>query len=374
MDKIWNYQNPVSINFGEGIFDKIHQFIGGRNYALITYSDDQFTSYTRSLIKTSGKPALLINDIAPNPDFELLSEQAKLYSEIKNKPEVIVALGGGSVIDSAKVFSAAENGFENIKKFLETKKGGEDLSSTPIIAVPSTSGTGSEVTCWATIWDKKNSRKYSLAHEKLFPEIALIDPKLMMGKSYELTLVTALDALSHALESIWNINANTISANHATFAAKSIIKILPTLLNDLTNINLRTEMASASLSAGLAFSSTKTAIAHNLSYPITLGWGVPHGIACSFTLPTILQSVVSIGGFREESLKEIFGDNLTKAADNLKIYLERFNIGTTFLELGIPHEKSKKIVDEAFIGERGLNFIGSKENFLKAADSFGLLP
>ena len=374
MDKIWNYQNPVSINFGEGIFDKIHQFIGGRNYALITYSDDQFTSYTRSLIKTSGKPALLINDIAPNPDFELLSEQAKLYSEIKNKPEVIVALGGGSVIDSAKVFSAAANGFENIKNFLETKKGGEDLSSTPIIAVPSTSGTGSEVTCWATIWDKKNSRKYSLAHEKLFPEIALIDPKLMIGKSYELTLVTALDALSHALESIWNINANTISANHATFAAKSILKILPTLLNDLTNINLRTEMASASLSAGLAFSSTKTAIAHNLSYPITLGWGVPHGIACSFTLPTILQSVVSIGGFREESLKEIFGDNLTKAADNLKIYLERFNIGTTFLELGIPHEKSKKIVDEAFIGERGLNFIGSKENFLKAADSFGLLP
>ena len=373
MDKIWNYQNPVSINFGEGIFKKIHQFIGGRNYALITYSDDQFTSYTHSLIKTSGKPALLINDIAPNPDFELLSVQAKLYSEIKNTPEVIVALGGGSVIDSAKVFSAAENGFEKIKSFLETKKGGQDLSSTPIIAVPSTSGTGSEVTCWATIWDKKNSRKYSLAHKKLFPEIALIDPKLMMGKSYELTLVTALDALSHALESIWNVNANTISANHATFAAKSILKVLPKLLNDLTNIHLRTEMALASLSAGLAFSSTKTAIAHNLSYPITLGWGVPHGIACSFTLPTILKSVVGIGGFREASLKEIFGDNLTKAADRLKIYLESFNIGTTFLELGIPNEKSKKIIDEAFIGERGLNFIGSKENFLKAAGSYGLL-
>ena len=373
MNKIWNYQNPVSINFGEGIFKKIHQFIGGRNYALITYSDDQFTSYTHSLIKTSGKPALLINDIAPNPDFELLSVQAKLYSEIKNKPEVIVALGGGSVIDSAKVFSAAENGFEKIKSFLETKKGGQDLSSTPIIAVPSTSGTGSEVTCWATIWDKKNSRKYSLAHEKLFPEIALIDPKLTMGKSYELTLVTALDALSHALESIWNVNANAISANHATFAAKSILKVLPKLLNDLTNIHLRTEMASASLSAGLAFSSTKTAIAHNLSYPITLGWGVPHGIACSFTLPTILKSVVGIGGFREASLKEIFGDNLTKAADRLKIYLESFNIGTTFLELGIPNEKSKKIIDEAFIGERGLNFIGSKENFLKAAGSYGLL-
>ena len=160
MNKIWNYQNPVSINFGEGIFEKIYQFIGGRNYALITYSDDQFTSYTHSITKASGKPAILINDIAPNPDFELLSRQAKLYSQVKDKPEVIVALGGGSVIDSAKVFAAAGNGFEKIKKFLETKNGGQGLSSTPIIAVPSTSGTGSEVTCWATVWDKKNSHKY----------------------------------------------------------------------------------------------------------------------------------------------------------------------------------------------------------------------
>ena len=116
MDKIWKYQNPVSINFGEGSFEKIPEFIAGRNYALITYSDDQFTSYTHSITKASGKPAILINDIAPNPDFELLSKQAKLYSQVKNKPEVIVALGGGSVIDSAKVFAAAGNGFEKIKK------------------------------------------------------------------------------------------------------------------------------------------------------------------------------------------------------------------------------------------------------------------
>ena len=86
MNKIWNYQNPVSINFGEGIFEKIYQFIGGRSYALITYSDDQFTSYTHSITKASGKPAILINDIAPNPDFELLSRQAKLYSQVKDKP------------------------------------------------------------------------------------------------------------------------------------------------------------------------------------------------------------------------------------------------------------------------------------------------
>ena len=98
--------------------------------------------------------------------------------------------------------------------------------------------------------------------------------------------------------------------------------------------------------AGLAFSNTKTAIAHNLSYPITLGWGVPHGIACSFTLPTILKSVVGMGGFREAALVEIFGDNLTNAADSLKNYLERLNIGTTFSELGIPQEKSRKIERE----------------------------
>ena len=103
----------------------------------------------------------------------------------------------------------------------------------------------------------------------------------MIAKSKKLTLVTALDALSHSMESMWNKNANPISNRYAIEASKKILKYLPLLIQDLGNIHLRTELAEASLLAGLAFSNTKTALAHNISYPITLSWGVQHGVACS---------------------------------------------------------------------------------------------
>jgi alcohol dehydrogenase len=370
---MWTYRNPVNIEFGLDRFDTLAQLIDGRRYAIVTYPDAPFPTLQTSLADKAGKPLIVIDDIAPNPDYRLLAEQSARFANVADKLEVIVALGGGSVIDSAKVFAAANGDFEKVRKFLETKEGANDLSSTPIIAVPTTAGTGSEVTSWATVWDEVGDRKFSLARPNLYPETALIDPKLMLGKPHGLTLVTGLDALSHSLESIWNVNANPVSARHAVSAAKSILKHFPALLQDLGSLHLRTEMAMASLGAGLAFSNTKTAIAHNISYPITLGWGIPHGIACSFTLPTILRSVIGIGGFREASLKEIFGEDLSKGADTLTSFLENLKVGTKFSDHGIPQDQCSTIINEAFAGERGKNFIGSQESFELAANQQGVI-
>lgn len=370
---MWTYRNPVNVEFGVDRFDTLTQLIGGRRYAIVTYPDAPFPTLQTSLADKAGKPLIIIDDIAPNPDYRLLTEQSARFAKVAGKLEVIVALGGGSVIDSAKVFAAANGDFEKVRKFLETKEGADDLSATPIIAVPTTAGTGSEVTSWATVWDEVGDRKFSLARSNLYPETALIDPKLMLGKPHGLTLVTGLDALSHSLESIWNVNANPVSARHAVAAAKSILKHFPRLLQDLGNLQLRTEIAMASLSAGLAFSNTKTAIAHNISYPITLGWGVPHGIACSFTLPTILRSVIGVGGFREDSLKEIFGQDLTRGADTLVSFLEDLKVSTKFSDHGIPQDECSPIINEAFAGERGKNFIGSKERFELAANQQGII-
>jgi alcohol dehydrogenase len=370
---MWTYRNPVRIIFGNDAFASLSSLIAGRPYALVTYPDASFTDLTSKMVAAAGHPVLVINDIAPNPDYKLLQVQAARFAGLTAQPEVIVALGGGSVIDSAKAFAAASGDFSKVKRFLETKEGEEDLSSVPIIAVPTTAGTGSEVTCWATIWDEERGRKFSLARENLYPEVALVDPTLMLGKPYGLTLATGLDALSHSLESIWNINANPVSARHAVAASRAIIADLPRLLSDLGNLDLRSRIAEASLNAGLAFSNTKTAIAHNLSYPITLGWHVQHGIACSFTLPTVLRSVEGIGGFREEALKEIFGDNLSQGSDDLTGFLKNLGVGSHFTDHGVPHNSCADIIDEAFAGERGKNFIGSKESFLEAASKTGVL-
>lgn len=365
---MWTYSNPVRTIFGPEGFLELPALIAGRSYALITYPDAPFEALAGRLEALAGTPALTINDVSPNPDYELLRIQSARFPRAGAVIEVIVALGGGSVIDSAKVFAAAGGDFDRVARFLETNEGADSLSFLPIIAVPTTAGTGSEVTCWATVWDEILGKKYSLAHPRLYPETALIDPALMLGKPHGLTLATGLDSLSHSLESIWNVNANPVSARHAVAASKLILATLPELLGDLDNLDLRSAMAEASLLAGLAFSNTKTAIAHNISYPITLRWGVQHGIACSFTLPTVLRSVAGIGGFRESALREIFGDDLSAGADQLTRFLEDLGVGTRFGDHGVPSGKCTKIIDEAFAGERGRNFAGSKDNYLAVAE------
>lgn len=370
---MWSYGNPVDIRFGANAFDGIAAILNGRRYALITYPEPAFRSLTLRLGETAGDAALVIKDVAPNPDFVLLAEQCARFASLDQPVEVIVAVGGGSVIDSAKVFSAASGNFGRVRQFLENKTSGEKLSAIPIIAVPTTAGTGSEVTCWATVWDKDSLRKYSLARTDLYPEVAIVDPRLMLAKPRDLTLATGLDALSHALESIWNINANPVSSCLAVTAARDILECLPRLVDDLGNQSLRERMAKAALFAGLAFSNTKTAIAHNISYPMTLEYEVPHGIACSFTLPAILRSVGGVGGFREASLRDIFDRDLLSASEWFSHFLTDIGVRIDPSKYGVPPAEWKRIVDDAFDGERGRNFVGDKTRFYESLWALQLL-
>ena len=364
---VWKYGNPVQIEFGVDSFAKLPELIGGRRYALVTYGEPFFDGLASRLKTAAGAPVLIINDVAPNPDYRLLHEQTGRFANLDRQPDVIVALGGGSVIDSAKVFAAAGGDFGKIKTFLESQEGAEQLSAVPVIAVPTTAGTGSEVTCWGTVWDEANGKKYSLARPSLYPTHAVVDPRLMLGKPQLLTISTGLDALSHALESLWNVNNNPVSANHAVFAARNILDVLPKLVKDLGNIELRGRMAMAALFAGLAFSNTKTAIAHSLSYPITLRHGVQHGIACSFSLPMVLRSVHGVGGICEDSLKQIFGADLSRGADDLEDLLGLLGISSNPASYKIDRREWRLLIEDSLQGERGRNFLGSGDRLIEAS-------
>ncbi len=367
---MWQYSNPVNVQFGAGKFDTLGSFIAGRRYGLVTYPDSIFNDFSARLTANAGTPVITINDVQANPDYRLLAEQTVRVAQ-DQPPEVWVALGGGSVIDSVKVFAAANGDFSNVRTFLEDGNGEDRLSATPIIAVPTTAGTGSEVTCWATVWDESNGKKYSLARPNLYPEIALVDPELMTAMPLGLTVSTGLDALSHALESLWNVNANPVSANHAVFAAREVIEVLPLLAEDLGNLELRSRMARASLFAGLAFSNTKSAIAHSLSYPITLRHNVQHGIACSFSLPIVIESVIGIGGLCETSLERVFDGDVRAGVRQVSDLLTGLGVSTKPADHGVADDEWSALVDGAFAGERGRNFIGQKESFLMAAEALG---
>ena len=363
----WRYQNPVEVVFGSGTFDQAGALVRGRRYGLVTYGEPPFRDLAARLRDAAGEPCIVIDDIAPNPDVVALRRQCGRIRDLASPPDVILALGGGSVIDSAKVFAAAAGDFDRVWSFLTAPSADHSFTPTPLVAVPTTAGTGSEVTSWATVWDAAAAKKYSLNLPGLFPTHAVVDPELMLGKPRLLTVSTGLDALSHAMESLWNVNANPVSAQFAVSAAREAIEVLPRVADDLGNLGLRTRMAKAALFAGLAFSNTKTAIAHSMSYPITLLHGVQHGIACSFTLPMIMRSMSGTGGLCEESLRAIFGTDVDAGAAELDRFFARLGISTSASDYGVRPDEWSALVEDALAGERGRNFVGSKDALLAAS-------
>ena len=365
---MWRYRNPVDVRFGAGVFETAGKVLGGRAYCLVTYDNANggsvFADLARRIESMAGAPAAAVRNIGPNPDFIGLAESCRLYAGSTRPVEAIVALGGGSVMDAAKVLAAANGGFARVRHFLETGQDGDALGATPIVAIPTTAGTGSEVTCWATVWDTDRMRKYSLSRETLYPEIALVDPLLTTGLPRGITISTGLDALSHALESIWNVNANPVSAALAETAAREVMDALPQLALDLRNEALRTRMARASLTAGLAFSNTRTALAHALSYHLTLHFGIPHGIACSFSLPMVMRSVMGCDPVCDASLRRIFGNDLTAGAARLEALLTTLGVSPRATDHGIEAADWSKLIDDALAGERGRNFIGRRESLV----------
>ncbi len=363
---MWNFSNPVQITFGSGQFSEVANFISGRPYALVTYKDKPFVEFASRLENDAGPPILTLNKVSPNPSYLDLEGPCNQMRDIP--ATVIIALGGGSVIDTAKVLALASSGFEPIREYLENKSTKINLPecAVPIIAIPTTAGTGSEVTKWATVWDTEKSRKHSLSRDDLYPTHAIIDPELMLPLPLDHTISTGLDALSHSLESIWNINANPISSNYAIGASRRILNYLHKLANDLENLKYRTMIAEAALYAGLAFSNTRTALAHSLSYPITLHHGIPHGIACSFTLPAIMSSVIGTQTSVDVSLREIFGEDLEAGIIQLETFIKDLNVPLSPEEYGIEASSWRIWVANALDGERGLNFVGEPEHATRA--------
>ena len=369
---MWNYFNPVEIIFGENRFKEVHDALKNKNYIIITHPEEIFKKYSDELKSSSNPPLSIMTDVQPNPDYKDILELQKKFYSINESVDYILAIGGGSVTDTAKAIAAFKDKQEYLTDFVRNKKSPRVENPIKIIAIPTTSGTSSELTCWATIWDKEKNNKLSLAHKSLYAEKTIIDPSIMIDKPLCLTISTGLDALSHSMESIWNVNANPVSASHAIQASKLVLDNLPLLAKDLNNIELRSNIALACVHAGLAFSNTKTAIAHNLSYPITLNYGIQHGIACSFTLPIITRSMIGIDQVAEERLQLIFNNNLEAGSSKLSEIMRSLNVPLNLNEIKVPVQEWNNIVDDAFLGERGKNFIGNKESFTKSAQQMGL--
>jgi alcohol dehydrogenase class IV len=222
-----------------------------------------------------------------NPKLEDVQRGIEVYRNFE--PDVVIALGGGTAIDLAKLIGtlSVQKGAERSKCSRDIAMGvaAIEVEGKPMIAIPTTAGTGSEATHFAVVY--VDGEKYSVAHPSMLPDYAIVDPTLTESLPKRITAATGLDALCQAIESIWAVAATEESMGYAQEAARLAFDHLAAAVNAPTP-EARRAMCRASHLAGKAINITKTTAPHALSYFLTSRYGVPHGMAVATTLRAML--------------------------------------------------------------------------------------
>ena len=347
--------SPVDIRF-----TTLHDFqqqlsLLSDNHVIIFADEGTFARFRtecrgfESLI--NDKKNRLIRDIRPNPS---INDICRHLNALRNddRYDTIMAIGGGSCIDIAKAISALQylSGardveYDEVAEAIAQKSFFNGYEPADIIAIPTTAGTGSEVTKWATVWDMRNKKKLSVEHNGCFSKAAYIIPELTESMPPKVTLSTGLDAMSHAVESFWAKARNPLSQALALDSISRIKNALPAALKLPHDIEIRKEMCIASLLAGLAFSMTKTTACHSISYPLTMNYGIPHGFASVLTLSPVME--INAAAVPEIwKITELFG-----GAEGFESWLLDLTHGIQELRLsafGINADMIDDIVREAY--------------------------
>lgn len=240
-------------------------------------------------LQANGQPYVIFDEIEENPSVETVAKAAQ--SAYEQQVDFFVAIGGGSPMDAAKAISILCKHPQAISEAEAYLYGNKPLDGYPVAAVPTTSGTGSEVTPYAILTRHSKRTKQSIA-QRLFPQVALVDAGYLKTISHTNLVSTCVDALAHLLESYLNTNATPFSRMYAAEGLRVWGSVKETLLPQdecaRSDETLDTFMQ-ASILAGIAIAHTGTSLPHGLSYPVTYELGVPHGKAVGYFLPGFLQ-------------------------------------------------------------------------------------
>ena len=238
----------------------------------------------------------VFSEVEPDPSFDTIKRGVAAIENFK--PDVIIALGGGSAIDAAKgmwlFYENPDADLEGLKlKFMDIRKRTYKFPrlgrKCKMVAIPTTSGTGSEVTAFAVISDKVNNMKYPLTDYELTPDVAIVDPELVMSLPKKTTADTGIDVLTHAIEAYVSVMASDYTDGLAEKAIEIVFEYLPIAYEDGTNRLAREKMHNASTIAGMAFTNAFLGINHSIAHKIGAEFHIPHGKANAIILPYVIK-------------------------------------------------------------------------------------
>ena len=346
----WEYVQPVRIIFGNGQIKKLTSEIAklnGSNGLLVTTAGFVRRGMAARILQLSGGTIKQVySAVSPNPTVEECDNCASILRD--NQCDFVVALGGGSVIDCAK--AAATFGLTSCATtdFLGTGKA-IPQQHLPIIAMPTTSGTASEVTCVSVLSDHNRGIKSPMNSYGFYPTVAIVDPELTLTVPPHLTATTGFDVLCHAIEAYWSVNHQPVCSTLAVHAAHLALTNLRQAYKHGDDLAARENMAEASVTAGLAFTLPKTTSAHACSYPLTNLLGIAHGEACALTITHFIRFNANHGCERVTQLAHKLGyedaEALANAIDGMRedtgmlLDLKSFHLDNTQLEQLIQGSK-----------------------------------
>jgi len=294
----------------------------------------------------------IFSGVEPDPGFDVVEKGRRAFRE--GQHDILIALGGGSSIDAAKIISGLATNEGAVRDYSGTVVFKND--PVPVIAIPTTAGTGSEVTQTGMVMDKDQKRKVSIRSPQLFPKTAILDPTLLHSLSPQTIVYTGMDAFTHAVESFLSLRSNLMTQQLSLSAVRLIyLSLIPFKDNPKDN-ELGSKMLHGSCLAGMAFTNCGLGAVHALAYPIESYYHLPHGLSCALFLGRVLREnkdaalekygdlLGALGIIPQGSSPEEKAEELIEAVEG---FMKKAEIPDSLTALGIKHEVQPMMIEDA---------------------------
>ena len=347
--KIVRHYMPTKVVFGRKtvhrLKDEVEQLsLNQERTAIICGKSAVSNGYVEIVKKQLSGKVEVFDSVEPDPTVE---NALKILEDVKEfSPTLIVAIGGGSPLDVAKVVSVMLTNEGEIAEFIGVPEAFKRCGI-PLVAIPTTSGSGSEVTPYAVLTDKKRFRKAPLISRYIFPVLAIDDPELTVTMSSIVTANTGVDALTHAIESFVSKRATEISRFYSLKAIELIAKYLPRAYGNPKDIEAREQMMLASLLGGMAITDAGAGLVHTMAHVLGVLYRIPHGLANGMFLVPVLEFY---GLSAEREIKEIgkamnFEGEIDEILEKLRSFLSFLGIPESLKEVGMVESDISNFVN-----------------------------
>ncbi len=355
MTQTYQFKAPSVIVNGPGAAREVGSFAKGLGKKALIVTDSNLEKFglpkeVRNSLESAGVPFAVYDKVVAEPTMDYTEEGLKVYKGAQ--ADFVIAVGGGSPMDTAKSIAVLSTNTGKITDFMGANK--IPKPGAPLIAIPTTAGTGSEVTPFTIITDTARDVKMLIASPYIIPRVALVDPLMTLTMPQDITAATGLDALTHAIEAYVSVKAQPITDTLALQAIRIISANLRQAWSNGDNLEARTNMVMGALQAGLAFANSSVALVHGMARPIGAYFHVTHGVSNAALLPTVIEFSVLGNPRRYAEIAEAMGEiteglSLLDAAYLAAEAVKRLNDDLkvpTLKGLGVEEKKFNSVVKQ----------------------------